>query len=460
MSRCPLFIPLTILFATLLSITPVSASTDDNIIVYKINISGNDKTNEKIIHRELTFNLNDTLLASEIDYHAQRSKENLNNTRLFNFITITYHILNGRIEWTIAVEERWYIWPYPILEYEDRNFSAFIKNGKLSRVNYGTNININNFRGMNEQIKLKLILGHRKQISFQYITNNLDRHKKHGLSVGVSYYTKNEINYASIQNRPQYYISKDRPARRIAFVEAIYKFRPKHNWYHSITLKSYFSTINDTVAILNPNYFGDNEKESWYNLANYEITHDRRDSKIYPLKGYILRGELGYETFSKKSTPNNLYTQFMTGYYTNIFSRLYGGLDLMGKISSQPNLPYFINQAIGYTDFIRGYEYYVTNGTSFMLSKNSLKFELLPPKVINLPLIPEGSFKKTHLALYLSVFADAGYVKTHSHLPSNNLEGDFIYGYGVGFDIVAYYDIVFRIEYSFNKFGEGGLFFH
>src|SRR5690554_2436689 len=106
MSRCPLFIPLTILFATLLSITPVSASTDDNIIVYKINISGNDKTNEKIIHRELTFNLNDTLLASEIDYHAQRSKENLNNTRLFNFITITYHILNGRIEWTIAVEER------------------------------------------------------------------------------------------------------------------------------------------------------------------------------------------------------------------------------------------------------------------------------------------------------------------------------------------------------------------
>ncbi|MDD2548866.1 MAG: hypothetical protein PHD00_02090 [Bacteroidales bacterium] len=45
-------------------------------------------------------------------------------------------------------------------------------------------------------------------------------------------------------------------------------------------------------------------------------------------------------------------------------------------------------------------------------------------------------------------------------MPSNNLEGDFIYGYGVGFDIVAYYDIVFRIEYSFNKFGEGGLFFH
>ncbi|MFA5648174.1 MAG: POTRA domain-containing protein [Bacteroidales bacterium] len=457
MSRCLLF---AILLVTFLPIKAANTSSDERVIVSSINISGNGITNEKIIRRELTFRLNDTLLVSQIDLLAQRSTENLNKTHLFNFVTVTYVLANGAIEWTITVEERWYIWPFPILEYEDRNFSAFIKNADLSRVNYGTYIKVNNFRGMNEKIKLKLILGYRKQISLQYITNNLDRGKKHGFSIWASYYTKNEINFASIQNKPQYYVSEVKPARKITFVEAAYNFRPQHNWYHTIMLKSYFSTINDSLAILNPHYFGNGEKKSWYNLASYEITHDLRDSKIFPLAGYILRGELGYETFSNNTAPNNLYTKFMTGYYANIFNRFFGGSDLMGKFSSQSNLPYFINQAIGYIDFVRGYEYYVTNGSSFILSKNSLKFELLPTKVINLPLIPDGKFKKAHLALYLSLFADAGYVKPDSQLPSGNLEGDFIYGYGLGFYAVAYYDIVFRIEYSFNKFGENGLFLH
>jgi hypothetical protein len=35
-----------------------------------------------------------------------------------------------------------------------------------------------------------------------------------------------------------------------------------------------------------------------------------------------------------------------------------------------------------------------------------------------------------------------------------------IFGYGTGLYIVAYYDIVFRVEYSFNGFGESGFFFH
>ena len=77
MSRCLLF---AILLVTFLPIKAANTSSDERVIVSSINISGNGITNEKIIRRELTFRLNDTLLVSQIDLLAQRSTENLNKT--------------------------------------------------------------------------------------------------------------------------------------------------------------------------------------------------------------------------------------------------------------------------------------------------------------------------------------------------------------------------------------------
>ena len=119
-----------------------------------------------------------------------------------------------------------------------------------------------------------------------------------------------------------------------------------------------------------------------------------------------------------------------------------------------------MNNGIGYNDFIRGYEYYVTNGSNYFINKNSLNFELLPTKVINLPWVPDGKFKKAHLTLYWSIFGDTGYVKPDAFTPNNSLEGKMLYGYGTGLYMVASYDIVLRIEYSFNSTGENGFFFH
>lgn len=54
-----------------------------------------------------------------------------------------------------------------------------------------------------------------------------------------------------------------------------------------------------------------------------------------------------------------------------------------------------------------------------------------------------------------------GYVTRDSNTPYNNtLEGNFLYGWGVGLDLVTYYDNIFRLEYTINKFGESGFFLH
>jgi outer membrane protein assembly factor BamA len=446
--------------STLIDQTTYAGENENKFLVSSISIRGNTITNKKIILRELPFKIGDTLDSLNLPDLAIRCKANLHNTHLFNFITVN-HIINGnQVEWYIVVEERWYIWPFPILEYEDRNLSSFIKNADLSRVNYGAYIKVDNFRGMREQIKLRLISGHRKQVTLQYITQNLDRDKRHGLSAWISYYTKHEVNYASNNNKPLYFKSDNGPARQVFFADLTYHFRPKHYWYHALTVGTLHAKASDALVALNPNYLGDENTTFWYNHITYEATLDKRNSKIFPLGGYLFRSELSRQGFSKQESLNHWYLRLTGGLYGKLANRVFAGSDVMFRASTQTNSPYFLNEAIGYVDFIRGYEHYVTNGSTYYINKNSLKFELLPTKVINLPLIPEGKLKKAHLAIYWSLFADTGYVKPDAPLPSNSLEGKMIFGYGTGLYIVAYYDIVFRVEYSFNGFGESGFFFH
>ena len=59
----------------------------------------------------------------------------------------------------------------------------------------------------------------------------------------------------------------------------------------------------------------------------------------------------------------------------------------------------------------------------------------------------------------MKVFVDFGYMYSKSELVYSQ-NNTLLYGYGIGVDFVSYYDIVFRVEYSFNKQNEQNLFFH
>ena len=50
---------------------------DKGVVVVSISISGNKITNDRIILRELTFGIGDTLRIEDLDYHLKSSKENI-----------------------------------------------------------------------------------------------------------------------------------------------------------------------------------------------------------------------------------------------------------------------------------------------------------------------------------------------------------------------------------------------
>jgi len=94
----------------------LSAQQGKYVVINNISISGNFRTNKRIILRELNFKSGDTILSSELEVRLQRARFNIQNTLLFNFVRIdTIPYFKNQIDLLIDVKERWYLFPIPTL---------------------------------------------------------------------------------------------------------------------------------------------------------------------------------------------------------------------------------------------------------------------------------------------------------------------------------------------------------
>lgn len=439
-----------------------SLANDSIYIVSDISIAGNVKTKNHIIARELTFALGDTISAKCLKHHVQRCKDNLQNTSLFNYIYIdTVVNYPNRLALSIKVEERWYTWPYPIFEHADRNFSAFLHEKDWSKINYGFYVQQYNFRGRNEYLKVKARYGYKSQYSLTYENPNIDKHQRYGVSGDISYFRQNEVSVKTANDKPQYLKLDDEFARELIVAELAYSYR--HHLYNKHTIGFGWEQVEvaDTVVSLNTDYFGDARKRMSYFWARYSFSRDVRDSKVYPLKGYWLNlgaTQLGLGV-DKESDLNVSYVKGVFSKHFNINGAFYLASGFAVKKTFTKKTPYYLKNALGYDDFLRGYEYYVIDGDDYFSMKHSFKYELLSPRVKKVGLIPFEKFNKVHYAIYCNAFFDSGYVWGEK-INNNTMVNEFLYSGGVGIDFVTYYDRIVRFEFTVNKFGEKGFFIH
>ncbi|MBK8873111.1 MAG: hypothetical protein IPN13_04000 [Bacteroidetes bacterium] len=99
-------------------------TANDTIIISQLIITGNQVIRMSIIQRELVIHERDTLPRIVFERAIERTKENLMNTNLFNFVTIQHQKLS-KTEYAVIIDlkERWYVFPVPIFELVDRNFN-------------------------------------------------------------------------------------------------------------------------------------------------------------------------------------------------------------------------------------------------------------------------------------------------------------------------------------------------
>ena len=128
-----------------------------------------------------------------------------------------------------------------------------------------------------------------------------------------------------------------------------------------------------------------------------------------------------------------------------------------GRLSLPEEQPYALRAALGSKyDYVRGYEYYVIDGSHFGVLRLNLKYELLNLTLRNIPL---RYLPALPLRIYPKIFVDAGYVR--NQYPGNSfLNNRMLSAYGAGLDVFTAYDIKIRLEYTWNHLGQNDLFLH
>lgn len=433
--------------------------------ISSISIKGNNKTKEIIILRELSFKLGDSLTEKQLINKISESKKNLLNTPLFNFVNIEYKNYSiNKLSIIINVEERWYLWPQASIYYADRNFSNWLKNKDLSRTDFGVGLIKYNFRGRNEKLTFFSIFGYDNQFLLQYNNVFFDKKRHHSASFFINYLRRRETGFMVKDDKVKQLKLDDEYALKSINTNFKYTFRKKIYNKHIFTLGFENRIISDSLLKSNPLYLTNSALKVNYFYFKYTFLRDKRNFRIMPTKGYYLKFTIGkYGLFMfPENDINMFYIKNEFSKYTEISERFSFSNNINLRYKTNDNQAYFLNTAIGYSSNIRGYEYYVINGSSYALTKNNLNFKLLPKKVIYLKKLRFKRFNKIHFTVYTSLFADFAYVKNTNIIynKNNNLANTLLHSKGVSIYVITYYDLFLRLDFTQNHLKENGFYFH
>ncbi|MCC6385137.1 MAG: hypothetical protein LC117_00385 [Bacteroidia bacterium] len=438
---------------------------DQPVTVQEIIITGNDLTKTSIVKREIIIHQGDVLPFFALARAVERSRENLMNTSLFNFVTTSIQTDandSSRVFVIFNLLERWYLWPLPVFEAVDRNFNEWWLRKDFSRTNYGAYITHENFRGRKERLSILIRLGYSQRLGLYYTVPYLNHSKNNGLAFGISYTRNHEIGYGLQGSKVQFFKDPESYVRKQLGAGIKYTHRQGINQYYGAGVEFQNSHIADTILTLNNNYFLRNLNTQKIFFLTFEYKDDHRDIKVYPLKGYyfdVVFTKQGIGVFDNEPDLISLTSNYRK--YWKLSRLWHAAAGVKGKLSGKSFTPYYNQRGLGYgNDFVRGYEYYAITGTDFLLFKTNLKFSLVPERVFKLGFLPSKKFNLIPYAFYLNLFSDLGYVHDKQFQQLNPLANQWLSGNGIGLDYVTYYDMVLRVEYSYNKFGEHGFFIH
>jgi outer membrane protein assembly factor BamA len=449
-----------LLFLFILFITISECSKAQFVIVDSVIFKGNEKTRDNILRRELDFHSGDTVQVAELDARLEFNRRKLNNTNLFIWVKGDYHQNKPEhIQITYEFLEQWYLLGYPIFQLADRNLNEWWSKGhSFSRTIYGAHFIHNNFRGRNERLSFKAETGFTQRLELGYSNPYIDPKKTLGIGAALSYTTNKNLAVRT-RNDTLQILSSDKILRERWSGALSFRKRIKFYDFHFAELRYSHSVVSDTIRLLNPTYYYKGSNEQNFLQLTYAYSYDFRDYAPYPLRGKKLDFAYNYFGILAQDALNYWDVRASIAYFFDLGSNFFITTSWKGKLTQENrNIPYANLQALGYgNDNVRGYELNVIDGTNYLLSKNTFKYQLYN-KVIPIRFIPYKQFNQVPLAIYPTVFFDFAYVyQANPELTNSRFSNRWIYGMGLGFDIVTYYNFVCKLGVPVINSGKSGL---
>lgn len=449
-------------------VSPVPASAEGTltITIGNISIEGNYRTLTPIILREMAVRVGDTLPESDLERRLEIDRRKIVNTNLFITVDMKHFVDpqdSTLVDVRILVKERLYFVLLPVFELADRNFNEwwYERNHDFRRTTYGLFMSYLNLTGRADRLTISAVFGFVPRYDILYSVPYIDRKMKTGITMGISYTTNKTLPYRTWEDKLDFFNSESLNRERLILYGTL---RRRNKFYdnHLLDFRWVATQLSDTLARLNPNYLLDSRRTQNFFQLTYTYSYDRRDNFQYPLRGYRYGGQVSKQGLLPFDDLNQGY---LYGWYNRYLplgegKKWFFNTGLTARISMPTRQPYAQTLGLGFKrDLVRGYELYVIDGQHYALSSSELKYKLFDFQK-TFPWIPVRQLNTIPLTVYLNSFGDMGYVRNYyPELSNTRLGNKLIAGAGLGLDIVTFYNLNIRFNYTINDLGQDRFFF-
>ncbi|HMN25385.1 MAG TPA: BamA/TamA family outer membrane protein [Ignavibacteriaceae bacterium] len=395
-------------------------------IVDSIAITGNEKTEEFIILRELNFSVGDTLSKVQSFYNRER----VYSLGIFNHVYFIPTIVESKRILTIEVAETWYFYPIPFLDARD---------GDLKKLTYGVFLRMMNFRGRNEDLTATVRVGYDPLFSLGYYNPNTIGNEN--IFVGA------RVGYADISNRSviaEYLYGKPFSQKSISANLTIGK---RFGLFNRFYINTGYNYIETPFYISGINASGDRID----NLVDLGIgfEHDTRDLIQFPTDGifssitYVQRG-LGLDNI------NYGIARIDFREYRELFEKLISKWRFTSRFTVGKDVPYYDYSRLDGGQKIRGHYNEKYEGNDYYFGSTEFYYPIIKELNIDLtflPIIPDALLSY-RVGFYTQIFAETGLAKLRDEPFAIN---KFNSGYGFGITLLILPYQVLRVEAAFNE---------
>lgn len=439
------------------------------VYVDSISLEGNQRTRTEVVFRELLFKQGDSIAVSLLEKTLEQSEQLIMNTGLFNQANIIFKNWEGstnKVHIHVQVAEAWFIYPVPVIELIDRNFNVWWneQNRSLDRLNFGVEFTHLNFTGRRDKFKLTAKYGYTRSYAANYSLPFFNKQQTLGFEAEVSFARNRELNYLTVGNKQEFFRSPENEFLYQRFrAEGALLYRPGHHLFHSFRFRFEQNRVGDIIAQeFNPDfYLGARNMQRSFTLG-YRFVYDRRDVRAYPIQGALFITEVTKTGLGIFDDRDGMTLEANYDFFMPISRRWSAGVRTGGKLSLiRSRQPYNDYRAVGFNqNNLYGYELYIIDGLDMAIARPFIRHKFYERTWNFGKLMPLKAFRKMPIKMFLSANSGFGYVHDPYTRDVNPFSDRFLWGGGLGLDIVLFYDKVIQIQYSFNHLWEKGLFLH
>lgn len=393
-----------------------------------ISISGNEKTAEYVIRRELTFTPGDTVKVSVLHYNKNR----IYSLALFNKVEMFLQpVGDDSVDIRINVSERWYIYPFPVLQAIE---------GDFKKLNYGFSIMHSNFRGRNEKLITSFTFGYNPFLSVYYYNPLINEQPE--------LFCESQLMYSNIRNHSTIALGTGKNFDEIHY-GALFNIGRRFDLFRRFTFGGELNTVQ--VSAYQPRRTIAKSGKDTYVTIRTNYSYDSRDLAQYAGDGMLFRSSLAKMGLHKNGVnftriafdyrryfPLKLDSSFTATLAARLFTTA-----TQGK-----NVPSYEFLYFGYQEKIRGHNQKKIEGDNVVGAAMEFRLPFFTPRIYQLAFMPVKQFSVFHFGMYLALFGNIGAMQFQ---PMKMNEFVFVKGYGAGIHFLLPYDFLLRTEIAFNE---------